>query len=541
MNKITKVIITIVVGLGVLFGAYYLLFVANKNKSNDTPNGISKVVESPITEAPTNPNGNPRNNPQIFDKESINKINPLTKEYFMVYDKACADSKDPVCDIETLFKFVTMEFGATDSQIAIINNEYKDYKELAKKFDFTKGSPILFIAQSIVETQKKQTKEMLKDEKIVANEDNKKMIEETLKNMDIIYPEWGAKNGYYSISLSNWLIDKKNVCDKEDDWKKHETCGALYFIYDEKCPENEYDVCKPVAADYVKNIASARFYFEKVEINSEKGKQLTKGITDEKSYPFLVFKYNEKNFATPFQLIEELKNRGELRKIETNVYYSFPSFFKLDKVWTDSSKICTDDKEKLKDNLYVSCSDKSCQGSNNCLKEEKNKLTMYTMGYCPYCKPVVVKLKEFKEKYPEAKIDIVHLMQANTQIPTQLSDLLSLHGEKETVEWARQYCIAKELWEWTLIEYFTKRFKDTSIKDESNLQEAYKESGITNDMIKKVDTCMELSSTIEELNNRAKEAFKKGIEWTPSYYINNKYKVMGGYNEMLKSYEQYNK
>ena len=166
---------------------------------------------------------------------------------------------------------------------------------------------------------------------------------------------------------------------------------------------------------------------------------------------------------------------------------------------------------------------------------------MYTMGYCPYCKPVVVKLKEFKEKHPEAKIDIVHLMQANTQVPTQLSDLLSLHGEKETVEWARQYCIAKELWEWTLIEYFTKRFKDTSIKDESNLQEAYKESGITNDMIKKVDTCMELSSTIEELNNRAKEAFKKGIEWTPSYYINNKYKVMGGYNEMLKSYEQYNK
>ena len=62
-----------------------------------------------------------------------------------------------------------------------------------------------------------------------------------------------------------------------------------------------------------------------------------------------------------------------------------------------------------------------------------------------------------------------------------------------------------------MIEYFTKRFKDTSIKDESNLQEAYKEAGITNDMIKKVDTCMELSSTIEELNNRSKDAFKKGI------------------------------
>jgi hypothetical protein len=59
---------------------------------------------------------------------------------------------------------------------------------------------------------------------------------------------------------------------------------------------------------------------------------------------------------------------------------------------------------------------------------------MYTMGYCPYCKPVVVKLKEFKEKHPEVKIDIVHLMQANTQVPTQLSDLLSLHGENETVE-----------------------------------------------------------------------------------------------------------
>ena len=276
MNKITKVIITIIVGLGVLFGAYYLLFVANNFKQNDTPEGISKVVESPITEAPTNPNGNPKNNPQIFDKEAINKINPLTKEYFMVYDKACAEAKDPACDIEKLFKFVTMDFGATDSQIAIINNEYKDYKELAKKFDFTKGSPIIFIAESIVDKQKEQTKEMLKDERVTTNEDNKKMIEETIKHMDVIYPKGSAKNGYYSISLSNWLIDKKNICDKEDDWKKHDTCGALYFIYDENCPENEYDGCKSVVADYTKEIASARFFFEKVERNSEKGKQLTK-------------------------------------------------------------------------------------------------------------------------------------------------------------------------------------------------------------------------------------------------------------------------
>lgn len=497
------------------------------------PVGTTKAPEQQLVEDNGDADKDPFSNTVKFDATKINEANPFAKDMVVVYDAACAEAKEDACDLEKLNQFLYMDFQAPQDQIAYINNQHPEYEQFKTQYDFTVPSPILFLSEKKVNTMKESISSFKTQMETDKNEEQLKIATETLANFEKEFPKENLKNGFYPLSLSTWLIDEKNVCDKETDWKEHKTCALAYLITDPNCPAEDYEACRPTVKAQVEEVAGKRLLIKELTKDQagEYLKHNTKG-----TYPFLIIK--QQKDATPQYLTETMLLRNEMIGIDSETYYATPSFLATD--WSDTSKACTLDEAKVAQESakYMSCKETACAGKNSCQAEEKNKLTMYTMGYCPYCKPVMKRLGEFKDKHPEATIDIVHLVQPITTAPTSLADLQSLHGDTETTEGARQFCINKEYGESTLIKYFATRFADTNITDESNLDASYKAANVE---ATKIDACMKLPATAKALADRANEAYKRGVQGTPTFLINNKEIVMGGYDEMLQGYEANNK
>lgn len=504
-----------------------------KHINKQDPVGFEKAPQQQINEEENDDaNKAPFSDDVPFDNTKINEENPFSKKMVVVYDSACVETKQAACDLEKLNQFLYMEFQETQDNIAYINNQHKNYQNLSKNYDFTKPSPILFLSDTKIKEIKDGLNKTLEKAKLEKNEQAITQIQKVIENYTKEFSENNHKNGFYTLSLSTWLIDEKNICDKEDDWEKYKTCALAYVITDPNCPADEYDACKPNLKEQIEQIAWQRLLVKILTKNTAKEwlKYNTKG-----TYPFMIVK--QQKDAEPQFLTETMSLRDEMSSINETTFYATPSFLKTD--WTDNSKLCSqDENQALKEpNKYISCKEETCKWKNVCEIEEKNKLTMYTMGYCPYCKSVAKKLIEFKKKHPEATIDVVHLVQSTTSIPTTLDEIQSLHWESETIEWARQYCIGKELGERQLLNYLATRFEDTNITDESNLEVTYLQTKIDKN---KIENCMKIPATAKALAERSDKAYKRGIQWTPTFMVNNKYTVMGGYNEMLKWYEQHN-
>lgn len=505
-----------------------------KKTNPQDPVGFEKAPEQQVVQDDGDDNGKaPFSEDVKFDESKINEENPFAKKMVVVYDSACREAKHPACDLEKLNQFLYMDFQETQDNIAFVNNQHKSYQEFAKTYDFTKPSPILFLSDAKVKEMKDGLNKALEKAKAEKNEQAIAQAQEVITNLTKEFSENNHKNGFYAISLSTWLIDEKNVCDKEDDWKAHKSCALAYVVTDPNCPADEYEACKPDLKENIEQVAGKRLFIKM--LTKDQAKDLLKYNT-KGTYPFMVIK--QQKDAEPQFLTETMSLRNEMEQIDDTTFYATPSFLKTE--WRDDSKICTPDVAKVskEPNKYLSCQDASCAGKNSCEVETKNKLTMYTMGYCPYCKPVAKRLVEFKKKHPEATIDIVHLVQPTTVTPTNLDEIQSLHGASETVEGARQYCIGKEFGESQLLNYLATRFEDSNIKDESNLEKTYASTKIDKN---KVEACMKIPATAKALAERANKAYQRGIQGTPTFMVNNKYTVMGGYNEMLQGYEQYNK
>lgn len=508
------------------------------NKDNKTDNKVTEVkTDELVKDNEENEGKNPASIEQSFNEKLINPAKPLSYDYVVVFDQACRDAKDESCNLELINQILWTQFQQPPEKIAYVNNKHPEIEQIKKSLDLTQGSPILFISKKAVAKMKETITKLMNHEQFKEIEEAQKEFKNTLKNIDEQFPAGKDTNGFYSLSLANWIIDKKNVCDKENDWESYDTCAVAYYVYDKNCPKEQEFACGDEVQKETKNRIGKRFFFKALEKDSAEAKEYLQ-YNKNWTYPFMVLKFKKSN--VPNYFVEILKSRDELQEVKENTYYALPEYLKTE--WKDDSKICTLDKELAKDTTkYVSCSDKSCSWKEMCVVEEKESIDIYVMGYCPYCKGVVAKLADFKKANPKAKINLVHLLQPKTKTPTSLNDLSSLHGDKETVENARQYCIQKEFGEDRLFDYFKNRFANPSVSDESNLEDTYKKINFNKDDISKVNTCINLPLTSQELANRAVEAFSKNIQWTPSYIVNKKHLIMWGYEQMVDGYKKYNK
>lgn len=515
-------------------------------KTENQPNGDKNIqgqsqnVESPIKPDNTeeeNPNNNPALFKSEFDEKLINPANPLGYDYVVVYDQACREAQDESCDLVKLNQFIWMEFQQPVEKIAYVNNKHKDFVEIAKKLDLNQGSPILFLSTKAIDALRKQIANIKKLEQFKNNPEAQEQFKKTEENLEKEFPKGKDRNGFYAISLSTWLIDKKNVCDKEDDWTKFDTCAVAYYIYDKDCPSEQFRACDKSVIEDTKKSIGKRFFLKALEKNDEEAKDYL-ALNKQQTFPFLVLKFKDNRKAPNF-FIETLKAREELVEVWKDTYYALPSFLKTE--WKEGSKICTPDTQLLTDTTkYQPCSNEECVNSKACIPEIKEKVDIYVMGYCPFCKDVLKQLKKFKKDNPKANIEITHLLQASTEMVENLNDLLSLHWPSEVVEDARQHCLKKEMGESKLFDYYELRFKDENVVDETNLKDVYAKLNFSESDIKKIDTCIALPLTAQELAEKANKAIDREVNATPTYIINNKTTVMGGYTQMKEAYEKAN-
>ena len=170
----------------------------------------------------------------------------------------------------------------------------------------------------------------------------------------------------------------------------------------------------------------------------------------------------------------------------------------------------------------IDCADSTCASKTECRTEEKAKLEVFLMGYCPFgeiaAKAIPSILETFKD---EVTLDF-HYIATKTGDGYSASDFNSLHGVTEAEENIRQLCIKKEYGVKTLVNYMQKRYQNADnygkVTDDVSL--AYEAAGIQGD---KINSCVTSGEGGKLLAADIKIAEGLGIGASPTWLANNRY------------------
>lgn len=177
-------------------------------------------------------------------------------------------------------------------------------------------------------------------------------------------------------------------------------------------------------------------------------------------------------------------------------------------------------------NWQIDCQDTSCSSQPICRVEEKAKLDVFLMGYCPFGEIAAKAIPSLKEAFSDSLNIDIHYIATKTWEWNTANDFNSLHWVSEVEENIRQLCIKKYNWVDTLISYFTERYKNADnygqVKDEPSL--AYNAVWID---WKKIDACITNWEWAKLLEEDIKLAEELNITASPTWLANNKYTFWG--------------
>ena len=173
-------------------------------------------------------------------------------------------------------------------------------------------------------------------------------------------------------------------------------------------------------------------------------------------------------------------------------------------------------------NWQIDCEDTTCSSKSICRTEEKAKLDVFLMGYCPFWEIAAKAIPSLKETFwDDLNID-VHFIASKTGDWKTAKDFNSLHWTPEVEEDIRQLCIKRDYWIDTLIKYFGERYKNADnygvVTDKPSV--AY--DAVWIDWVK-IDACVTNWEGGKLLEEDIKLAQELNINWSPTWLANNKY------------------
>ncbi len=154
-------------------------------------------------------------------------------------------------------------------------------------------------------------------------------------------------------------------------------------------------------------------------------------------------------------------------------------------------------------------------------KEEKNKLEVFIMAYCPFWEIAMKQVPAlFKQFWADKTVFDVHYIATKTWEWFTPADFQSLHGEKEAEEDMRQLCIKKEYWVSKLVDYMMVRYANADNYWKVSESPDVAINAIKWD-VKKINTCVSSWEGWKLLAEDIKRAEAYWVQWSPTWLANN--------------------
>lgn len=177
-------------------------------------------------------------------------------------------------------------------------------------------------------------------------------------------------------------------------------------------------------------------------------------------------------------------------------------------------------------NWLTDCEDTTCSSKPICRTEEKGKLDVFLMWFCPYWEIAAKAIPSLQDTFWEDLNIDLHYIAEKTWDWTTAEAFDSLHGTTEAEENIRQLCIKKYYWVDMLIDYLQERYANANnywaVEDEPSV--AYTAVNIE---ATKIDNCVSNWEWAELLEEDIKLAKELWIWASPTWLANNKY-TFGG-------------
>lgn len=341
--------------------------------------------------------------------------------------------------------------------------------------------------------------------------------------------------------LGAWQAGKENICDdwKDNDWDgkvdiEDSDCNKVKILKDDRCTsqDNQYCDISQIKSWLTQQMFPVWYIIEEVDYWSEKGQELYQKIKEKKweelKLPVLV--------ATDVDgtLKNNLEQAGKLSAIEAEeinyILDLIPSEWNAEKA-----------DKCMKDDWTFNCELAECSDFAACIPEEKGKLDVYMMGYCPYWEIAAQQIPTIQKQFKNDDIDLnIHYIVSKTWEWYNAENFKSLHWTKEVKENMRQLCIKNLYSENKLIQYQQVRYKNAdnywNVEEEPSV--AYQEVGIEKS---KIDWCMNSDEAWKLLEEDMQFANQKGISASPKWVANWKYEfgwIKAG--DIIKEFCKYN-
>lgn len=175
-------------------------------------------------------------------------------------------------------------------------------------------------------------------------------------------------------------------------------------------------------------------------------------------------------------------------------------------------------------------------------KEEKNKLEVFIMAYCPFWEIAMKQVPALFKQFAADKMAFdVHYIASKTWEWFKAADFQSLHGIPEAEEDIRQLCIKKEYWVSKLVDYMMVRYAnaDNYWKVSEGPETAISTIGWDSKII---DTCVNSWEGWKLLAEDIKRADAYGVQWSPTWIANNVNEFSGiEWKKIAESFCSFNK
>ena len=313
------------------------------------------------------------------------------------------------------------------------------------------------------------------------------------------------------------------ICSHYKNWKPEECKKlpppvevTLTLLNDKRCKK-----CR--TAGLVSRLRSMfpKLTVKQIDYNTPEGKKLYDEISKAgiKYLPAYLFDQNIKKSDSYANLSRWLVPAGK--------YLSLRVGSKFD----PTKEICDNGIDDDK-NGKTDCDDPYCKNTLTCRKEIKKKLEVFIMSHCPFGIMAVNNMKEVLKALGKDINFEIHY------IATDLGNgkFRSLHGPKEVTDDILELCAKK---------YYGKNNKyldyiwcrNKNIRD-TDWKKCAKEAGLD---VKKLEKCLNSDEGKKLLSEDVKIANGLGIGASPTWMVNNKFKIWGRTPEDIKNqYCKYN-
>lgn len=339
------------------------------------------------------------------------------------------------------------------------------------------------------------------------------------------------------LMLGNWWYKAENLCsdgiDNNGDGKvdlEDSTCTKITILYDSRCDEGE--LCD---TDYLIENLNAQtfdlgFWVDSIDYTTDEWKALYNLYGGKLPVVF--------SSDLPVDMKQGLDDAGLLEPVESDTYSYILTF--LPSTWDPSGEICNNEIDD-DGNGQIDCADTACSSKSQCRAEEKGKLEVFLMGYCPYGEIAAEQIPALREALgANLNLDIHFIATHNGTDSYTSDDFDSLHGVPEAEEDIRQLCIKKYYGIDKLVDYMQTRYENANnygqVEDEPSI--ALEAIGAD---IAQISDCVVNGEWGKLLAEDVKIASDLGISASPTWFANNRYEFGGiEANSILSQFCKYN-